>query len=336
MVFDPGHQSLRVGYAGEDCPKTEIPSIVGISDDDSKGTEAMEVDGGGAKPAPKKKYHVDTGALHFAKKGMEVSTYLKDGMIENWDMLEQLLDYSYKKVIKSESEYHPVLFSEAAWNQKPRREKLCEIIFEKYNVPAFFLVKNAVLSAFANGRSTGIVLDSGATHTSAIPIHDGYVLQQAIVKSPLGADFMTTQCRQFLGDQGVEIVPPYQIAAKEETKEDGDPAKWTKKSNLPEVTKSWHDYMAKEVVQDFQHTVLQVSDMPYDEEACSSIPQVAYEFPNGYRNEYGLERFRIPEALFDPQRIRVPNANTMLSVSHVLTTSVGKFIHLWHFFPIQN
>ena len=54
-------------------------------------------------------------------------------------------------------------------------------MFEKYNVPAFFLVKNAVLSAFANGRSTGLVLDSGASHTSAIPVHEGYVLQQVSV-----------------------------------------------------------------------------------------------------------------------------------------------------------
>ena len=69
--------------------------------------------------------------------------------------LPQVLDYSYKKIIQSESEVHPVLFSEAPWNKKDRREQLCELMFEKYNVPAFFLVKNAVLAAFANGRSTG-------------------------------------------------------------------------------------------------------------------------------------------------------------------------------------
>ena len=85
-------------------------------------------------------------------------------------------------------------------------------MFEKYNVPAFFLVKNAVLAAFANGRSTGLVLDSGATQTSAVPVHDGYVLQQAIVKSPLAGDFMTLQCKQFLEEKGVELVAPYQIA----------------------------------------------------------------------------------------------------------------------------
>merc|ERR1712158_1016 len=231
----------------------------------------MEVDGQKVDLSNiSKKYHVDTVGLHYPKKGMEVSTFIKEGMIEDWDMLEQILDYSYAKIIKSESEYHPVLFSEAAWNQKPRREKLTELMFEKYNVPAFFLIKNAVLSAFANGRSTGIVLDSGASHTTAVPIHEGYVLSQAIVKSPLAGDFMTTQCKQLLQDKGVEIIPSYMVAGKEEVK-DGEPAKWTKKNGLPEVTKSWHDCMVKEVVQDFQHAILQVSDTTYDEEVAANI-----------------------------------------------------------------
>ncbi len=127
LVFDPGHQSLRVGYAGEDCPKSEIPSFIGISyEDDEKETveeaaskegEPMEVDSkkSGAK---KKKFHIDTSSLNFAKQGMEVATYLRDGMVEDWDMLERLLDYSYSRVLRCESSKdHPVLFSEASWNQ---------------------------------------------------------------------------------------------------------------------------------------------------------------------------------------------------------------------------
>lgn len=97
---------------------------------------------------------------------------------------------------------------------RPKREKLTELMFEKYNIPAFFLCKNAVLTAFANGRSTGLVIDSGATQTSAVPVHDGYVLQQAIVKSPLAGDFITAQCRQMFEEKNVEIAPPYVIATK--------------------------------------------------------------------------------------------------------------------------
>ena len=87
-------------------------------------------------------------------------------------------------------------------------------MFEKYNIPAFFICKNAVLAAFANGRSTGLVIDSGATQTSAVPVHDGYVLQQAIVKSPLAGDFITAQCRQLFEEKNIEIVPPYVIGSK--------------------------------------------------------------------------------------------------------------------------
>lgn len=318
LVFDPGHFSLRVGYAGEDCPKAEIPTFVGTSPDEN--SEAMDI---GESAKTKKKFHIDTTSINFPKAGMDVGTYMRDGMVTDWDMFEQVLDYSYKKIIQSQSEEHPVLFSEAPWNKKDRREQLCEIMFEKYNVPAFFLVKNAVLSAFANGRSTALVVDSGATHTSAIPVHDGYVLQHAIVKSPLGADFLTGQCQQFLQESGLEIIPPYMIKEKKEVTE-GQKAQWTKKSVLPEVTKSWHDYQVKEVVRDFQQEVLQVHDAPYQEEIVGQIPGVPHEFPNGYNLEYGAERFKIAEALFDPGRvIRGTNSGTMLGAGHVVTTSVG-------------
>lgn len=117
------------------------------------------------------KHYVDTTFLNVARSGMEIQTYMKDGMIDNWDLFEKVLDYTYAKVIQSESQYHPVLFSEASWNVRTNRERLTELMFEKYNVPAFFVVKNAVLAAFANGRATALVVDSGATHTSAIPVH---------------------------------------------------------------------------------------------------------------------------------------------------------------------
>ena len=110
---------------------------------------------------------------------------MKDGMVDNWELFEKVLDHTYKKIIQSESEYHPVLFSEASWNTRNNREKLTELMFEKYNVPAFFLVKNAVLAAFANGRATALVVDSGATHTSAVPVHvrREYSLQKHYYKS---------------------------------------------------------------------------------------------------------------------------------------------------------
>nr|ATP16751.1 actin [Adelphocoris suturalis] len=331
LVFDVGHHSFRVGYAQEDTPKAEIPAAVGVIEDGNLNgavrTDALDPD---KKPDSSNissgaKHYIDTTILNVARKGMEVVSYMKDGMIEDWDLFEKVLDYTYSKCIQSESEFHPVLMSEAPLNVRGKREKLTELMFEKYNVPAFFLVKNAVLAAFANGRATGLVVDSGATHTSAVPVQDGYVLTQAIVKSPLGGDYITMQCKQLLQENDVEIIPTYMIGGKEPVK-DREKAKWTMKKNLPEVTSSWHNYMVKRVIQDFQNSALQVSETPYDEKTVAVIPSVHYEFPHGYHQDFGCERFRIPEALFDPSIVQTRGGlvgNTMLGIGHIVTTSVG-------------
>ena len=59
------------------------------------------------------------------------------------------------------------------------------------------------------------MLDCGAAHTTAIPIHDGYVLHKAVAQTPLGGDFIVTKCRQLLEEQlNIEIVPYYVVKSK--------------------------------------------------------------------------------------------------------------------------
>lgn len=75
-MFDVGHHSFRAGYAGEDTPKTEIPSYVGVSeletgtpmDIDSANGNGMGL-GNDVKPSGKK-YTIDTVNLHVPKPGM--------------------------------------------------------------------------------------------------------------------------------------------------------------------------------------------------------------------------------------------------------------------------
>ncbi|XP_069738671.1 actin-like protein 6B [Phaenicophaeus curvirostris] len=318
LVFDIGSFSVRAGYAGEDCPKADFPTTVGVL---SPEEVALELDGDKDKKAGKV-FYIDTNALHVAREAMEVVSPLKNGMIEDWECFQAILDHTYGKHVKSEPGLHPVLMSEAPWNTRAKREKLTELMFEHYNIPAFFLCKTAVLTAFANGRSTGLVLDSGATHTTAIPVHDGYILQQGIVKSPLAGDFISMQCRELFQEMNIDIVPPYMIAAKEPVRE-GAPPNWKKKEKLPQVSKSWHNFTCNEVIQDFQASVLQVSDSPYDEQVAAQMPTVHYEMPNGYNTDYGAERLRIPEGLFDPSNVKGLSGNTMLGVGHVVTTSIG-------------
>ena len=147
-------------------------------------------------------------------------------------------------------------------------------------------------------------------------------MSYSIVKSPLAGDFISMQCRELFQEMAIDIIPPYMIAAKEPVRE-GAPPNWKKKEKLPQVSKSWHNYMCNEVIQDFQASVLQVSDSPYDEQVAAQMPTVHYEMPNGYNTDYGAERLRIPEGLFDPSNVKGLSGNTMLGVGHVVTTSIG-------------
>lgn len=118
-------------------------------------------------------YNIGTVAIHARHPEMELQSFLKDGMIENWDIFENVLDYVYNYCLHASPKDHPILFSEPSWITPPKREQLAELMFEKYNIPAIYLAKNAALAAFSNGRPTCLVVDSGATHTSVIPVHDG-------------------------------------------------------------------------------------------------------------------------------------------------------------------
>uniref|UniRef100_A0AAR2JTE4 Actin-like 6B n=1 Tax=Pygocentrus nattereri TaxID=42514 RepID=A0AAR2JTE4_PYGNA len=318
LVFDIGSFSTRAGYAGEDCPKADFPTSLGVHVEE-EGSAEMGLE---QENSSGRSFYLDTTALHVPRAGVELISPLKNGMIEDWEGFQAIMDHIYSKHIKSEPSLHPVLMSEAPWNSRAKREKLTELMFEHYNIPAFFLCKTAVLTAFANGRATGLVLDSGATHTTAIPVHDGYVLQQG--KLLINPD----ECEELM--QKLDLSLSFSLSSlslslslAQEPVREGAPPVWTKKDKLPPVTKSWHTYMCNEVIQDFQASVLQVSDSPYDEQVAAQMPTLHYEMPSGYNADYGAERLRIPEGLFDPSNVKGLSGNTMLGVGHVVTTSIG-------------
>ena len=80
------------------------------------------------------------------------------------------------------SEEHPVLLTEAPLNPRKNREKSAEIFFETFNVPALFVSMQAVLSLYATGRVTGVVLDSGDGVTHSVPIYEGFAMPHSIMR----------------------------------------------------------------------------------------------------------------------------------------------------------
>jgi actin-related protein len=65
-------------------------------------------------------------------------------------------------------------------NSKSDKEKTTEVMFETFNVPSLYISISAVLALYSSGRTTGIVVDSGAGVTNTVPIYEGYALPHAI------------------------------------------------------------------------------------------------------------------------------------------------------------
>jgi len=179
-------------------------------------------------------------------------------------------------------------------------------MFEKYEVPALFVSKNAVLSCFASGKSSGLVIDCGAGTTSVTPVHDGYALQKCIAKSGICGNLLIDEYLKILDQRGVGIKPHYLIGSKNEIRL-GEFEVVLK--DLPNTTESYRLYEVQHVVRDIKECVCRVADSAFDEDTNSNMPAMQYELPDGHTIDLGTDRFKIPELMFNPMSLNKKEGN---------------------------
>jgi len=97
-----------------------------------------------------------------------------------------------------------------------------------------------------------------------------------------------------------------------------------KLKDCPNTTTSYTNYMVSNVVRDMKESVCRVSETPFDENISTNLPTMAYELPDGNTIEVGVERFTIPELMFNPSPLQTEGAGGFTSVHKMISESVTK------------
>ncbi|KAL8265825.1 hypothetical protein R6Q59_003169 [Mikania micrantha] len=162
-------------------------------------------------------------------------------------------------------------------------------MFETFNLPAMSLYLQAILSMYASGRTTGIVLDIGDGMSQFVPVYESHMLPHGPVRHNLGGRDLTLYLMKILLERGYVF----------------------------------NNAVEQEIVRDIKELLSYVA-LDYDQELettkNSSSVEKNYELPDGQMITIGAERFRCSEVLFDPYL----NGMTFDGVHETLNNSIIK------------
>lgn len=260
IVIDNGSGMCKAGFASEDAPRAVFPCIVGRP----KHPDVM---------VGMQQHDSYVGDAALVRRGVLSIRYpIEHGIVTNWDDMEKIWHHTFYNELRIDPDQHPVMLTEAPLNPKANRERMTQLMFETFGVPAMYVSIQAILSLYSAGRTTGCIFDSGDGVSHIVPVYDGYCLPHAVARIDIAGRDLTDYMGKILTERGY----------------------------------SFFTTAEREIVREIKEEVAYVA-LDFDAEMQKSIDSsevdTFYKLPDEQMITIGSERFRCPEVLFQPSML---------------------------------
>ncbi|KAL2917245.1 Actin-related protein 2 [Polyrhizophydium stewartii] len=265
VVCDNGTGFVKCGFAGTNFPEAIFPAVVGrpiLRAEEAIGDVTLK--------------DIMVGDEAAAVRAMLQMSYpMENGIVRNWDDMYHLWDYTFKEKLKiNDFADHKILLTEPAMNPKRNRERMVEVMFEKYGFGGAYIAIQAVLTLYAQGLQTGVVVDSGDGVTHIVPVYEGFALPHLVRRLDVAGRDITRYLIKLLLLRGYAFNRTADFETVRQLKE--------------KLCYVGYDLQ-------LEHKLATETTVLVEQ----------YTLPDGRVIKVGSERFEAPEALFQPHLVDV-------------------------------
>lgn len=264
IVLDQGTGFVKVGYAGSNFPSYQFPSIVGRpilrAEEHSGSVEIKDIMVGDEAAA--------------VRSMLQISYPMENGIIRDWDDMRHVWNYTFFELLKIDPRGKRILLTEPPMNPLANREKMCQIMLEEYGFEGVYVAIQAVLALYAQGMSSGVVVDSGDGVTHIVPVYESVVLNHLTRRLDVAGRDVTRYLIKLLLRRGY----------------------------------AFNRTADFETVRQIKEKLCYVSyDLQLDNKLAEETTVLVenYQLPDGRVIRVGQERFEAPECLFQPHLVDV-------------------------------
>lgn len=264
IVCDNGTGFVKCGFAGANFPTAIFPSMVGRPlmryEEKFENVEIKDIMVG--DEASKVRMMLD------------ITYPLDNGIVRNWEDAKHVWNYTFFEKLKIDPKECKIMLTEPPMNPNTNREKMVQVMFEEYGFKACYCAIQAVLTLYAQGLLTGVVVDSGDGVTHIVPVYEGFSLPHLIKRLNVAGRDVTKYLIKLLLLRGY----------------------------------AFNRTADFETVRQIKEKVCYVGyDLELEKRLAleTTVLMKKYKLPDGRIIKVGRERFEAPECLFNPHLVDV-------------------------------